>query len=380
MDLFEVGLRDDPYPAYAELREAAAVHHAADGYWYVTRYDDINRLLRDPALVSGTGVVDSLGLRDGPLYDVMTTWLMAIDGPPHTRARRLVSSIFTPRAVEAMRGEIVGIVDGSIDAMCATAAAGGMADLVPTVAFGVPLQVVRLLFGLPPAEWQGTVGALFAGAPTPVALMDGLTAWLGGLVDRRRERPGEDMFSRLFRPDETGERLSDAELVANGVLLITAGIETTVSLIGNAVLVAWGQPGGTEAVGRDVANVVEEVLRYETPALTTSRRTTAPVDVGGHQIPAGANVLFALAAGNRDPRRYNDPDRFDAARGDIRPLGFGGGAHVCIGAALARLEAQVVLSRLAERLPAMEVDAESVVWRKDNPTVRGPTRLMVRPQ
>ena len=378
MRLFDIALLDDPYPAYAELREDAAVHHD-DGYWCVTRYGDISRLLRDASLVAGTGVADSLGLSGGPVYDVMATWLMAIDGADHSLARGLVSSVFTPRAVEAMRADIVRIVDGAIDAMTAATDDRGRADLVPTVAFPVPLQVVGLLFGVPGDEWADAVGGLFARPSSPVALMEGLIEWLAGLVARRRAGPGEDMFSRLFRPDDVGEQLTDAELVANGVLLITAGIETTVSLIGNAVLSVWGG-GHAEAGRRDVVNTVEEVLRFESPALTTSRRTTRPIELAGTRIPGGANVMFALAAGNRDPRRYDEPDRFDVRRTDIRPLGFGGGAHACIGAALARLEVQVVLSRLLERLPTMEVDARGVSWRKDNPTVRGPARLMVRPR
>jgi cytochrome P450 len=377
MSLFEIALLDDPYAAYAELREAAAVHHADDGTWYVTRYDDITRLLRDPSLVSGTGVADSLGLHDGPVYDAMAIWLMAIDGPAHARARRLVSSMFTPRAVEGMRGDVVRIVDGAIVGMRDAVGSDGTVDLVPTLAFTVPLQVVRVLFGVPADEWDDAVGGLFASAPTPVALMTGLIDWLEGLVTRRRSAPGDDMFSRLFRPDDVGEQLSGAELVANGVLLVTAGIETTVSLIGNAVLTVSAHHRSDD-VRRDVVNTVEEVLRYQAPALTTSRRTTMAVEVAGERVPAGANVLFALAAGNRDPRRFAEPDRFDPRREDIRPLGFGGGAHACIGAALARLEAQVALSRLLDQFPAVEVDTERVVWRRDNPTVRGPAQLLAR--
>jgi len=375
VDLFEIALRDDPYPAYAALREEAPVHAGDGGYWYVTRYDDIQRLLRDPSLVAGTGVVDSLGLTEGPLYDAMTTWLMALDGPAHTRARRLISSVFTPRAVEALRPDIVAIVAGALDGLTS---AGVTADLIATVAFPVPVQVMRLLFGVGDGEWADAVVGTFVSGKGPVPMMDGLLDYLRDLVGRRRQAPGDDMFSRLFGPDESGQRLSDDELVANGVLLITAGFETTMSLIGNMVATLFTDTGQLQAVRDDrslVPAAVEEVLRFETPALTTSRRTTADVDVDGHQIPGGANVLFALAAGNRDPRRYPRPDRFDVRRTDSRPLGFGGGAHACIGAALARLEAQVVLEGLLDRFAGLSVG--QVTWRKDNPTVRGPAALPV---
>jgi cytochrome P450 len=380
VDLFEIALRDDPYPGLAQLREASAVHAGPYGYWYVSRYDDIQRLLRDPAMVSGTGVIDSLGLTSGPLFDVMTSWLMALDGDAHGRARRLISSVFTPRAVEGLRPRIEEIVITAIEGLQA-GATGGRADVMAAMAWQIPMEVMRELFGVDAGEWQaGVVDACFA-AGTPVAMMNGLTDYLSTLVDRRRSGPGSDVFSRLFAPDELGESLGDHELVANGVLLITAGFETTMSLLGNMLCCIGSRPEVRDAVRRDrslIGAAVEETLRFETPALSTSRTTTAEVALGEQAIPAGGNVLFSLAAGNRDPRRFADPDRFDVARRDVRPLGFGGGLHVCIGAALARLEAQVTLAAMLDRFPSFGVDPATVSWRKDNPTVRGPASLPIR--
>ncbi|HEV8297232.1 MAG TPA: cytochrome P450 [Acidimicrobiales bacterium] len=381
MNLFEIALLDDPYPAYAELRESRAVHDGGSGYWYVTRYDEIQRLLRDPSLVSGTGVVDSLGLTEGPLYDVMTSWLMALDGNAHARVRRLISGVFTPRAVERMRPDVSALVAAVLDDLGHVDGSAPV-DLVPALAFTVPIQVVRMLFGVDESEWRREVIAHLApSADGPLDTMSRLIEYLERLVERRRAAPGDDMFSLLFAPDDTGERLSDFELVANGVLLITAGFETTMSMIGNSIVALLEHPAQADAVRDDPAQVVEaveEALRWETPALTTSRRTTTAIEVSGALIPPDTDILFALAAGNRDPRRYDHPDRFDITRPDIRPLGFGGGLHVCIGAALARLETQVVVAGLLRRFPELALDHDGVRWRKDNPTVRGPATLPVQ--
>jgi cytochrome P450 len=378
--LFRIAALDDPYPAYAELREAGPLHHGDDGMWYVTRYEDIQRLLRDRRLVAGTGVASSFGLSEGPVYEAMTSWLMALDGAAHARTRRLVSSVFGPKAVQAMRGEILAIVDAALDAMAASAVKDDSAEFVSTVAFTVPVQVMRLLFGVDEQEWHHAVTRRFTSGGDPIDMMESLLEYLSSLVTRRRERPGSDMFSAMFADDERGDRLTEAELVANGLLFITAGFETTMSLLGNAMVVIFSRPAVVERLRRDarlVANAVEEVLRYETPALTTSRTTTEPIAVGDGHIPAGADVLFALAAGNRDPRRYVEPDEFDLGRTDVHPLSFGGGGHACLGAGLARLEAELVLTRVLERFPALEVDLASLVWRKDSPTIRGPAVLTV---
>jgi cytochrome P450 len=381
VNLFEMATLDDPYPAYAQLREAGPLHHGDDGMWYVTRYEDIQRLLRDRRLVAGTGVASSFGLSEGPVYEAMTSWLMALDGGTHARTRRLVSSAFGPKAVQALRPDVLAIVETSLDALAASAGDEGTAEFVGTVAFTVPVQVMRLLFGVDEQEWDHAVTRRFTTAVDPIATMESLLEYLSSLVRRRRVAPGSDMFSAMFSASEGADRLSDAELVANGLLLVTAGFETTMSLIGNAMVVVFSRPAVVERLRRDpqrVPNAVEEILRYETPALTTSRTATEEITVGDAKIPTGADVLFALAAGNRDPRQYVEPDRFDLDREDVHPLSFGGGGHACLGAALARLETQLVLAEVLERYPEFEVDAPGVLWRKDNPTVRGPAMMPVR--
>jgi cytochrome P450 len=382
MNLFQIAALDDPYPAYAHLREAGPLHHADDGMWYVTRYEDIQRLLRDRRLVAGTGVVSSFGLSEGPVYEAMTSWLMALDGAAHARTRRLVSPAFGPKAVQAMRPDILAIIEVALDELAASAGDEGRAEFVSTVAFTVPVQVMRLLFGVEEEEWHHAVTRRFTTGGEPIAMMESLLEYLSSLVGRRREARGSDMFSAMFSADEQGDRLSDSELVANGLLLITAGFETTMSLIGNAMVVVFSRPAVVERLRRDaglVSKAVEEVLRYETPALTTSRTATEEIALGDAHIPSGADVLFALAAGNRDPRQYVEPDEFDLERANVHPLSFGGGGHTCLGAGLARLETELVLAQVLEHYPELEVDGAGVVWRKDNPTIRGPALLTVWP-
>jgi cytochrome P450 len=376
-DFFDPALRTDPYPFFDRLRDHDPVYETDFGYWYVSRYDDITALLRDGRMVAGTGVADSIGLPPGRLHDLMDTWMMSVDGPEHAKVRRLCNHVFTPRAVEALRPEVQRITDGLLDAMGERLAAGGPVDVVHDYAFPMPMEVVRLLFGADPVEWAERVVPLFVDS-NPLAPMVILADYFAEVViPLRRKAPGDDLFSGLVRGD-----LTDEELVANAVLLVTAGFETTECLVANAVLAILAHPDQRAVLLEDprvrARNAIEEVLRWEPPALSTTRQTTAPVEVAGSTIPAGAKVLFSTLAGNRDPARYPEPDRFDITRPDIRPLTFGGGAHVCVGAALARMEGDVALGSLFERFPDLELAEERIEWTVDNPTVRRPVRLLVR--
>jgi cytochrome P450 len=382
-DFTSRAVRDDPHPLFRTLREHDPVYDTGYGYWYVSRYDDASALLRDDRLVAGKGVPDSLGLTAGPLRDVMDAWMMAIDGPAHTRTRRLISRAFTPRAVEGMRPDVQALAEHLVDALVAR----GGGDVVRDLAFPLPMEVVRRMFAVDAATWDSDIVALFDPGRAPradgvVGQMGRLTEWFGRFVDERRAAPGDDLFSALMAVDEAGDHLSDHELVANGVLLLTAGFETTMALIANLVRTLLLHQDQWELVRRDPSRArgaVEEVLRYEPAALSTTRTATTDIEVRGTTIPAGANVLVSVVAANRDPERYADPDRFDVTRVDVRPLTFGGGAHVCIGAALARLEAEVVLTTLVERAPGIRlVDGGQCRWQADNPTVRRPVTLEVR--
>jgi cytochrome P450 len=381
-DFFDPALAVDPFPMFARLREHDPVYRTDFGYWYVSRYDDCHAVLRDSRLGPGTGVPDSFGLSEGPLFDIMSTWLMALGGAEHTRVRRLVSSAFTPRAIEQLRPDVERL---GADLVAGLVAAGE-GDVVAQLAFPLPMQVVRLLFGVDEEEWDREVAARFD--PTRADPAGGFLGPMGGLADyfwrmvaRRRGAPGDDVFSMLLRADDQGDTLTDLELVANAVLFVTAGFETTMGLITQAVLALLDHPDQLELLRADpalVRNAVDEVLRYEPPAISSTRSAPVDIEIDGVVIPAGSNILVSVLAGNRDPRRYERPDEFLITRDDIRPLTFGGGVHVCIGAALARMEAEVVLTQLLEQTTTIERVTDPIRWQTENPTIRRPRELVVR--
>jgi len=374
-------VRDDPYSFFARIRANDPVLATPFGYWYVTRYDDAVSLLRDPAMHSGRGVPDSLGLTEGPLRLLMDTWMMSQDGAAHTRVRKLISRAFTPRAVEALRPAVAAkaalLVERLVDA--------GSGDVVSALAFPLPMEVMRLLFGVDEETWKARVSDLFdpihPSATDFFAQLHSLIGFFDELVPARRQAPGDDMFSQLFAADADGDTLTDAELIANAVLLVTAGFETTMSLISLAVYTLLRHPAQLQMLRADwslVAGAVEEVLRYEPAALSTTRSTTRQLTLRKVEIPADANVLVSVVAANRDPDRHPDPDTFDIKRVDVRPLTFGGGAHLCIGAGLARMETAVALQALFTQAPTLRLGDEPITWYAGNPTVRRPNSLPVR--
>lgn len=381
-DFFSYETVADPFPLFDRLREEDPVFQTNFGYWYVSRYEDANRLLRDGNLGAGRGVPDSMGITSGPLYDLMTTWMMAIDGPEHTRVRRLVSRAFTPRAVEGLRPQIQALADALVDDL----AARGGGDIVADYAFPLPMEVVRMLFAVDPGEWAENVTALFHPATAsadagPLGPMGALAEWFVGVVEARRTNLGDDMFSAMLAPDEHGDTLSTPEAVANAVLIVTAGFETTMSLITLAVWSLLTNPAELAALRANpelTANAVEETLRHQPAALSTTRSTPVDLEVAGTTIPGGSNVLCSVVAANRDPRRYEHPERFDVTRDDIRPLTFGAGAHVCLGAALARLEGEIAIHSLVTRFQNLRLAPDfELRWQTENPTVRRPVSLPV---
>ncbi len=378
-NIYELHRRANVHAALAELREAAAVHALAGDVFVVTRFAEAERALRAPELVAGRGVAESFGARAGLLHEVMTHWLMAQDGAPHERARGLVRREFTPRRVEALRPFIAATAE-QLAREIARDAAGERIDLVARFAFALPSAVIRELFCIDAAEWRERVEPLFAAGTAHVeagGFLEALAQFFFGKNAQAANAPPESLLARLREPDPALGALSELEIVANAVLLVSAAIDTTTGLIANTLLCLHRAPEALARVRADaslLASAVEETLRFEPPALSCSRSAASATELAGVAIPEGASVLVSIAAASRDPARFAAPDTFALARAPERSLAFGGGRHVCLGAALARLEAELAVGALLRAAPELALDCE-VAWRSDNPTVRAPRAL-----
>ncbi|GHC67333.1 cytochrome P450 family protein [Streptomyces cinnamoneus] len=385
--LFTWEFAADPYPAYAWLREHSPVHRTAlpSGVeaWLVTRYADARQALADQRLsknpvhhsesAHGKGKVGIPGERSANLM----THLLNIDPPDHTRLRRLVSKAFTPRRVAEFAPRVQELTDRLIDAF----AAKGEADLIHEFAFPLPIYAICDMLGVPAEDqddfrdWAGMMirhgGGPRGGVARSVKKMRG---YLTELIHRKREDPGEDLISGLIRASDHGEHLTEDEAAAMAFILLFAGFETTVNLIGNGTYALLRNPGQRERLQRALhegdesllATGVEELLRYDGPVeLATWRFATQDLVIGGRRIAEGDPVLVVLAAANRDPERFTGPDTLDLARRDNQHLGYGHGIHYCLGAPLARLEGQTALATLLRRLPDLRlaVDPEELRWR-----------------
>ncbi|MBW6434918.1 cytochrome P450 [Actinoplanes hulinensis] len=368
MALFDDAYPANPHPALAELRQAGPAHRvtspAGIPFWLVTRWDEARLVLTDPSL-SKQQPMDGLPPQ---LRSALTTQMLLRDPPDHTRLRRLVSAGFTPRRTEALRPRIEQLTDRLIDAFAADAEV----DVIDRLAVPLPFEVICELLGIPPAErgpfraWSDTI--IVGGADLVEALSQSV-AYFRDLLTRKRARPADDLLSALAVIVDDGDRLTDDELVGMALLLVVAGHETTANLIGNTVHLLSRHPSQRSRMRDDpdlVPAVVEEVLRMASPSATSTYRvTTRPVTLGDTTIPAGEQVLVSLLAANRDPRRFTDPGTFDPARPDSGHLAFGHGIHFCLGAPLARMEAQIAVRRLFARHPDLEVTTapQELRWR-----------------
>ena len=375
--------RPNPYPLYARLRETP-VALLRDGFFAVSTYAAIAALLHDPRMS-----------KDQRKSDVPLTGTQRIeprpflflDPPEHDRLRRLVMHQFTPARVDAMHDRVVTLVDELLDAQHDQP----RFDVVDDFAYPLPVTVICELLGVPREDesrfhtWADTLAHALdpdPGEQTSMAALQaaqGLAAYMRDLITERRARPTDDMLSDVAIGDDPDGRMDDPNLVITMILLLIAGHETTVNLITNGTLTLLRNPVEMERLRdnpRRVAKVVEELLRYEPPVQFINRFALTDIEISGVTIPKGSGIRLMLAAGNRDPMRFGDPERFDPDRPDNEHFGFSGGIHYCVGAPLARIEGQIALTALARRLVNPRLVADPPPYRP-NAVLRGPVYLLV---
>jgi cytochrome P450 len=382
--------RPDPYPLYAELREAGPVVWQADGSCLIGTYHEIAALLHDPRMSADPRSRTS----PAPSEEPGRLPFLRLDDPEHHRQRTLTMRPFgpphSPGRVDAMRGEIARITDELIEGLQDRE----QIDIVDDFAYPLPITVICRLLGVPREDeslFQAWTDAIVASADigpdedTTERDKAGLQArqemgrYLVNLAEQRRGRPTGDMLSDLINEPDPALRLSVEELAENTILLFIAGHETTVNLITNGVLTLLRRPDELDRLRRDpglLPRAVEELLRFEPPVHMRERSPLADIDVAGTTIPQGTSVVLALASGSRDPKRFHEPDRFDPTRPDNEHFGFGSGIHLCYGAPLARIEAETALGALLPRLATARLVQDPPPYRQ-NAMLRGPRHLPV---
>ena len=372
---FDPAFNADPYATYHRLRAEDPVHQTPMGIWILTRYDDVATVLRDARF--GRKGFDEL-IRDRFGENTFDQAMLFRDPPDHTRLRALVNKAFTPRVIEEMRAKIQKTVDRLLDGVRDARAMDVIADL----AYPLPVSVISEMLGVPAEDrdlfrgWSADIARSLDAIVLPTepevvergnAARHALSSYFRALIAERRRRPQRDLLSDLIAAEEQGDKLSEEELMATILLLFVAGHETTVNLIGNGTLALLRNPNQLEALRRSpalIGGAIEELLRYDAPVQRTGRMPNTDVELGGKRIAKGDLVLSLIGAANRDPAHFAEPDRLDLARADNRHLAFGWGIHFCLGAPLARAEAQAAIGTIARRMPALALATPTPEWRE----------------
>jgi pimeloyl-[acyl-carrier protein] synthase len=390
--LLDPGVLADPYPLYHRLRREAPVHW--DPYlhaWVVTRYTDVVNVFQH-FLAARTPSPEQLAAMDmgelSPIARVMVRQMLFLDPPDHTRVRTLAARAFTPRRVEVLRGHIQDITNRLLDAVEPRRRMDVIADL------GAPLPaiVTTEMLGVPSADWErlknwSTDFAEMLGnfqhnpgrAARVLQSVEEMTGYFRAAVRQQAEEPTEGLVNALANAEVDGDRFSEDEVVANIIVTMVGGLETTTNLIGNGLLSLLRNPDELERLHDDpslVPSAVEEMLRYESPSQHTARLAPADVEIGGRLIRKRQAVIAVMGAANRDPARFPDPDRLDVGRQENRHVAFGWAGHFCFGAPLARIEGQIAFGTLLRRLPELRLEPEPLVWR-ENLGLRGLKALPV---
>jgi cytochrome P450 len=376
--------KSDPYPRYSAIREHTPVFRSAFGFVIVGQYDDCQLVLRDPRFGKGEGFAawEGYGLTEAQWYERFpdlerrTTSMLGLDPPDHTRLRRLVAKAFTPKTVENLRPDIVRLTDELLDDL----ASGDAVDIMSELALPLPMAVIGEMLGIPAPERRELQPHVRAMVKTlelnpPLDDLDAAHAashviveHLEVLINERRAAPTDDLLSMLVHVEEQGDQLSHDELLTTIMLLFGAGFETTTNLIGNGLLALLDHPAELQRLRDDrslMKTAVEELLRWDAPVQIDGRMVFEDLELHGTEIAAGEQMVTLLGSANRDPRVFDEPDRFDVGRVGAAPMSFGAGIHFCLGAALARAEGYVVFDRLLDRFPVIEP-----AWADERPAYR----------
>jgi cytochrome P450 len=385
VDILAPAFRADPYPTYARLRRDHPVCQVdPGGMWAVSRHDDILAVLRDPARFSSQAF---RAVWEPPWlgYNPLARSILAMDGPGHARLRALATKAVGPRAVARLAPAIRARADEL------AAAIDGEAEVVAAFAAPLPAFVIATLLGLDPAlgaRFKRWADDFLSVTPEPLdadhaarvrGTIDELSAYMHAVIADRRRAPIDDMVSELLAAEVDGQRMTDAEVLEFMIVILLGGLETTTHLLASSLVLLAERPGLWHRLRADPAAIpgfVEEMLRYDGPSQTLPRVTTCDVELAGATIPAGSLVLALVGSAGRDERRFPDPDRFDLARGSAA-LNFGHGIHFCLGAALARMEAQIGLSAIVARFAALDRLPGALEYNRTM-TVRGPVAARLR--
>lgn len=378
----------DPYPELARVRREHPVqrldsslmpHDESAPVFFVYRYDDISRVLRDSETFCSGHIID---LIMGPVMGEHI--ILGMDGPRHRRYRSLVSTAFRPKAMAQWESDLAhrvanDLVDKFVDR--------GSAELVREFTFPYPTQIIGGILGLPQEDykqfqrWSIAILSFLSKQDEAIVASQQVKEYVAEILDDRRREPREDLISDLAHAELDGERLSDDEIFSFVRLLLPAGVETTYRSTGNLLLTLLSNPEQLEAVRSDrelIPQAIEEALRFETPLLNITRLATRDTEIDGVPIPAGSTIMLMLAAANREESRYAEPDRFDIGRGEPRPhISFGHGPHVCLGMHLARMEMRVALNMLLDRLPDLHLDPQARDPHIRGQVFRSPTSIPV---
>src|SRR5712691_6425142 len=380
----------DPYPTYRRLRTEDPVHHSPLDFWVLTRYEDVVAVLRDPRFIKEPLVAFVAARFGAAVPPGVGISMLDRDPPDHTRLRSLVSKAFTPRVVDGLRPRIQQIVGELLD----HAEDRHAMDVIEDFAYPIPVIVICEMLGVPVEDHEKFRGwsldlargldAAMLGPQSEVAQRSmtarrALAEYFRELIAERRDAPRADLLSALIAAEEAGDKLSENELLATCILLLVAGHETTVNLLGNGILALLRHPDQLRLLRENpgmVGGAVEELLRYDGPVQRTARVPSVEAVIAGHKIEAGEMVMPFIGAADRDPAHFPDPDRLDLARADNRHVAFGMGIHFCLGAPLARLEGQIAINALLHRFPKLALATDRVEYRHSL-TLRGLTSLPV---